>query len=196
MTDRLGEVTASTSTSASADTEITFTPLPDPPAAEGAMVAGSAEQVSPCQSVTTRAIQDAIEMTSRARVKADENRDKNDAHESGHWAGAAALAGARAQTLFENLLTWLGSNNMIEPSGVVTNPSGASATHETVRDALHQLHFERHFTAISALYARKGNRDPSSALECVSLVTSTFGPLEELGTQALRCYLRPWFPES
>lgn len=96
----------------------------------------------------------------------------------------------------EERLAWLDDHKMFGPSGSIANHGGAYAIHETVRDVLRQLYFERVYTAISALYARRENRDPSSALACVSLVTPLLESLESLSADAVRCYLRSAFPDA
>jgi hypothetical protein len=197
MDKRPSQGNADTSSVVSGDVEVPSLPLLNlAREAEAAMLAGSTEQPSPCESVTSQAIEDAINRARNARRKADENNAKNGASETGGAAMAAARHAALAQESLENVLRFLNKNGMFGQSGVVTSPAGTGATTEAARVAVTNLLLERHFAAVSAISARQDNRDPNSALECISLVEEAVSPTETLSTQALHCYLRAVFPDA
>ncbi len=157
---------------------------------------GTSAGETPCESVTERAIHDAIDRVRRIRSKADENRAKNASHEVGGAAIAASNSAASAQSRLEENLAWLNENKKFDQSGVVRDPAGSGAVSEAARAALADVQTVRHFASVSGIRAHQDGRDSSSALECISLVEEALAPLDTLVTQALHCYIQAYIPRA
>ena len=149
-----------------------------------------------CQEITVAAIQRLIDRISAAGEQADANVVANGPGVPGAGAPDAAKVSAdnvwKGQGRLTQLIEDLRKANMLSPSGELVNPVGGYAVYNRTRDVILDLHFARHFAAVSAAWNSK--RDPSGALDCITSVTEILADLEPFSIRATRCYLSIWYP--
>jgi len=166
-----------------------------PPANAGQSAPGPAPAeagAGACPSLTSEAIQTAIDRIALSRVKA-----ASDAAVHGVEGGPGYPSAARDNVVYLDLahdkmvtlLDWLHSADLLDPPGYVSNATGAYNVHGYVRESVTDLHYARHWATVSAV--AHTSADARSSYE---LTTQALDLLETLGAQAGRCYMDGYGP--
>lgn len=146
-----------------------------------------------CAAVTRAALDDALAAVAAALAKADDNVDANgEGVATAHYPAAATFARTGCQTALETMQTvrgWLDDNEMFEPpDDHVSNATASFNIFGYCREAITQLHFARHWVAVSASSNEPvGGADPGR--DCAQLITGALSLLEPLSADATSCYL-------
>lgn len=163
--------------------------LPHPVPEKQKQAQAPALAANPCESVTSAAVQAVI-------AKILESRDKAASAAAG--AGGGPYPSAAADNLaylalsrdtMLKLLAWMKDAKVIDPPLFVTNPTGSYNVHSYVRETVINLHYARHWCAVSAVYHAS-----AAARASFELTTQALELLEPLGAQAGRCYMEHYGP--
>lgn len=150
-----------------------------------------------CQGISVAAIQRLIDRISAAGDQADANVVANGPGVPGAGAPDTAKVSAdnvrKGQRRLTKLIEDLREDNMLSPAGQLKNAVGGYAVYNRTREVILDLHYARHFAAVSAAWNSK--RDPSGALACITSITEILRDLESFSIQATRCYLSIWYPD-
>ena len=147
-----------------------------------------------CAAVNRAAIAAAIDAIAAALEKADDNVAANgEAAPGAEYPGAATFAQTGCQSALgtmQTLRAWLTVNELFEPpNDRVTNLSASFNVAGYCREAIIQLHFARHWAAVSSGWnAARNGGEPGRA--CTALISDALSMLEPLSANATSCYLR------
>jgi len=153
--------------------------------------AGGAAQVC---TVTRDHLDTVIAAVEAARAKADDDVALNGpGGASGSSLGAAVLAQEAATAAVDTMHSvraFLQSNDLFEaPDGRVTNVSASFNIFGYAREAIVQLHYARHWAAVSASQ-NQSQANAASAVDCTERISEALPLLEALSADATRCYLQ------
>lgn len=163
--------------------------------AAGGQAPDAGAAADPCAAVNRGALDAVIAAILDALGKADDNvvANGNDAAGARYPAAATfAQAGCRkALDTMQTLLGWLDDNQVFEPpDDRVTNASASVNIFGYCREAIIQLHFARHWAAVSSSNsASQAGAGPGR--DCTERISVALSLAEPLSADATSCYLRP-----
>lgn len=169
-----------------------ITRQPDLAAVRPARVAGAA--ADPCAAVNRGALDAVIEAIAAAFRKADDDVAANGPSVAGARYPAAttfAQAGCqKALDTMQTLLGWLDNNGMFEPpDDRVTNATASFNIFGYCREAIIQLHYARHWAAVSSS-SNVSQNGTNPGRDCTELLSVALSLTEPLSADATGCYLR------
>lgn len=152
--------------------------------------------VNPCGTVTRVALEATIEAINAAKLKADENVVLNgNGAPRAIYPTAAMLAQEAMVTALDTMTTLLGilaGQSLFEPpDDRVSNVAASFNVYGYARESVIQLHYARHWAAVSA--SHNGER-ADAAIECTEGASDALALLERISADATRCYLQAYLP--
>lgn len=178
------------------------TSLPDliPPIPGGGVQAahGTPAAPDPCAAVTRGAVEAVVQAIQAAHSEAQQNVKLNGAAvPTAAYPAAAGFAEtglASALDTMNSLYAFIDNNNLFEPpDDRVTNASAAFNVSGYARETIVQLHFARHWAAVSASHNPSLTK-AKPAVECTERITGALELIEPLSADATRCYLHAFLP--
>lgn len=149
-----------------------------------------------CAAVDRGVLDDVVAAIAGAVAKADDNLFANGPSVAGaRYPAAAAFAKDGCQAALDTmdtLVAWLVANDLFEsPGDQVSNASASFNIFGYCREAISQLHFARHWAAVSSSHnAALDGAGPGRA--CTELISGALALIEPLSADATSCYLRSY----
>jgi hypothetical protein len=151
---------------------------------------------SPCESITSTAIQAVIDKIAASRAKAESDVAAHGTAGSPSrpgWPGYPEAATNNLDYLtlardhMTGMLDWLRSIGMIDPPSFLYNSAGAYNVTIYVRETVSFLHLARHWAGISVMYHASAD-----ARDSFELTMQALELIEPLGAHSRGCWLEPY----